>query len=691
MSYSYPKSIVHTEASHGWGGQELRILSESKWFISMGVRVTILADRKSKIYEEAITDGVPVLPVRLARKSLLDLWSVSRALRFLAPEVVVAHSSTDHWIVALCRALFNLSFRIVRVRHVSAVVKRNIATIWLYNHGADLIVTTSSEIKKALTVDGFIPENKAVSIPTGIDLRLFDPFNDYDNIREHLGIPRGDRVIGSVATLRSWKGHADLIGAFELLGDKNIHLLIVGDGPARGSLELLKKNSPFCEKIHLVGHVSDVRPFLKALDVFVFPSYANEGVPQAILQAMSFNLRIICSSLAGIREALHDYQKVRLFAPRDIYGITKEIRNSLDLIKTDVSTPSKFSSDLDRISIDRMGESMRRVYTKQRMPTLSIYCRGNNDTPSTKARILQFKEVFESQFFVRTSLSCQNINPLEFIWRSDTIYLQKIVPRLRFWILRALLPRSKFYFDYDDKIWEPVHNSWSALVNARVKSRLFFVQKFADKVTVTSNELSKSFSKSRVTQVPIATSDPFRNQPSPTPVTLGTRQIVIGWAGHPQSHFQIEAIYPILEYAKVADPNLKIVFLTGIPPKRASFYDWLPYTAELEREFFSNVDIGIVPIENTSFSRGKSPIKIIQHFAFGRTIMTNGCGATLEICNDTNSFILPSFSELQNVIRSCRDHPEIYLSKCRNARQTFLDNHESGAVAGRLIRAISSD
>jgi glycosyltransferase involved in cell wall biosynthesis len=690
MPTKYPKSIVHTEASHGWGGQELRILSESKWFLAKGTLVTIVADKRAPIFQEASRQGIPTHPARLRRKSLLDLWSLSRALQFLAPEIVVTHSSTDHWLAALSRLLFGLSYKIVRIRHVSAQVGRRIATAWLYNNGTDYVVTTSSEIKSNLTFDGFLPRNKVAAVPTGIDLEYFNPSNKYQSVRERLGIPKECRVLGNIATLRSWKGQSDLIKAFELLADSDIHLLIIGDGPARQSLKLLRQKSPLQNNIHMIGHSSDIRPFLKEIDLFVFPSYANEGVPQAVLQAMSFNLRIVASSLPGIREALGNYKLARLFEPRNIAAIAKEIGDILSDQRSHVGTSTEKFLDLDRISIHQMGESMRQVYVSDRKPTLSIHCRGDFNTPSTRIRVLQSTEVLEQHYYVRTLVNRRQASFREVLLQPDLMYLQKILPRVQFWIWRNLLRRSKVICDFDDSIWEPTHGRWDLFTRLRVSVRMFFLDMCVDRVTVPSEKLALSFKKASVVKIPIATYDPFPCHTRSTKDLDFDSQISIGWSGHPQSHFQIEAIYEYLRRAKKKFPNIKVFFLSGTPPKTDSFFEWIPFTEKAEREFYEMIDIGIVPIEDTTFSHGKSPVKIVQHFSYGRTVVTNGMGATREMCTNENSYIVRSFSELENVIQSCIENRDLYLSKCNQARKTFLESHDLKNISRELLLALQS-
>src|SRR6185503_6736679 len=126
---------------------------------------------------------------------------------------------------------------------------------------------------------------------------------DRNAARAKLNLPLDRKLVGIIATLRSWKGHRFLIEALP----PDAHLAIVGDGPMRAVLEELVSKKGLRERVTFAGNQSDVVPWLQALDVFALPSYANEGVPQALIQAMLVGLPCVTTSVGGIPElAIHE-------------------------------------------------------------------------------------------------------------------------------------------------------------------------------------------------------------------------------------------------------------------------------------------------------------------------------------------------------------------------------------------------
>jgi glycosyltransferase involved in cell wall biosynthesis len=144
------------------------------------------------------------------------------------------------------------------------------------------------------------------SIPTGVDSALFDP-GDKQGARRLLKLPQAVPLVGIVATLRSWKGHRYLIEAMTLLAHREAQLVIVGEGPQRQAIEAQIAELGLANRVRLAGNQNDIAPWLRALDVFALPSYANEGVPQALAQAMLIGVPCVTTDAGSIGEiAIHD-------------------------------------------------------------------------------------------------------------------------------------------------------------------------------------------------------------------------------------------------------------------------------------------------------------------------------------------------------------------------------------------------
>jgi glycosyltransferase involved in cell wall biosynthesis len=140
-------------------------------------------------------------------------------------------------------------------------------------------------------------------VPTGIPLERFAP-GDRAGARAKTGLPADWTIVGIVATLRSWKGHRYLVEA--VAGIPGATLVMVGDGPGADNLRAQVKALGIESRVRMPGNQDDVVPWLHAFDVFALPSYANEGVPQAIMQAMACRIPVVTTSVGSIDEIVRD-------------------------------------------------------------------------------------------------------------------------------------------------------------------------------------------------------------------------------------------------------------------------------------------------------------------------------------------------------------------------------------------------
>ena len=320
--------ILHTEASCGWGGQEIRILEESRGLIQRGHEISIACPAHARMATEAARFGVPVTTLPIEFKTVAGFLALRRHLAETRPDVVNTHSSADSWLVALACATLSTAPAIVRTRHISAPVSGNFANRWLYRQARGVATTGESLRRHLLDTLGLDPE-RVTSVPTGIDPQRFAP-TDKAAAKAALGLDPRQRHIGIVATLRSWKGHLFLLDAFAQLNRPGLQLLIVGEGPMREPISEKIAALGLGGRVTLTGQRTDPEHWLQALDIFCLPSYANEGVPQAILQAMLCALPIVTTPVGAILEAVSDNSSALVVAPRDAGALASAVGRLLD-------------------------------------------------------------------------------------------------------------------------------------------------------------------------------------------------------------------------------------------------------------------------------------------------------------------------------------------------------------------------
>ncbi|MDH4028066.1 MAG: glycosyltransferase family 4 protein [Nitrospirota bacterium] len=293
----------------GWGGQEIRILRESAGMRQRGHNVIIAAHPESGLFARAVKDGLETVPVKFRRR---DLFRIIPFFKKLIEEkkidIVNTHSSKDSWLVLPAARLARNRPLVIRTRHLSTPVHRGIANMFLYNYLPHFVITTGKAIREQLiNINGFNAD-RIVSIPTGVDTDAFDPQKVRGDLRKELSLAQETPLIGMVSVLRSWKGHIHFINSIPYIIRKrpDARFIIAGEGPHRRSIEKTIDEVDARGCLYLLGHRDDISNVMSSLDILVHPSYANEGVPQSVLQAMAMRIPVIASDLAPLKEVVRD-------------------------------------------------------------------------------------------------------------------------------------------------------------------------------------------------------------------------------------------------------------------------------------------------------------------------------------------------------------------------------------------------
>lgn len=144
--------------------------------------------------------------------------------------------------------------------------------------------------------------NNAIDLPA-IERQALD----HALAREQLGLPAKGLVFGTVGRCVYGKRHLELIKAFELfMGTRqDVFLVIVGDGELHPELMEFVQQHQLQGKVYLTGYVPEALRYLRALDVFVFPS-ESEGFGMALLEAMALSLPTIVNRVEPLTSIVAD-------------------------------------------------------------------------------------------------------------------------------------------------------------------------------------------------------------------------------------------------------------------------------------------------------------------------------------------------------------------------------------------------
>lgn len=171
--------------------------------------------------------------------------------------------------------------------------------------------------------------DKMIVIHCGVDTDHFRPQNE--DAATGARAPQADSAarpltICCIGTLHEVKGQHYLIEACRLLKERNVAFRchFIGDGPDRAALEEQCEQAGISEWVTFHGQQTraEVAGILRVADVVAAPSVPSsdgrrEGIPVALMEAMSTGLPVVASRLSGIPELVEDEVSGLLTPPGD--------------------------------------------------------------------------------------------------------------------------------------------------------------------------------------------------------------------------------------------------------------------------------------------------------------------------------------------------------------------------------------
>lgn len=327
--------ILHSEAAVGWGGQEIRIIQESRALLERGYRVTIVCQPGSPLEERCQAIAHPefeFFPVSMPRPvSPTAFWILYLLIKNSKPDILHTHSSIDSWLASFIGKWVGIP--IIRSRHVSIPVKNIFPNNWFYSHFPERILTSGEAIRNLLIQLKGVSGEQVISIPAGVDMDRFDLNVSGKKIRTELRLRPDQPLIGKIGVIRGWKGHNYFLEAVPLVLEKfpDARFVIAGAGPGYEEIKERSRAPEMRGSVAVVGHREDIPEIIAALDVLVLASFAGEGTSQVIPQAFAMKTPVVAARGGSIAELFRDGDRGTLADIKSgkslAEGIVKILRN----------------------------------------------------------------------------------------------------------------------------------------------------------------------------------------------------------------------------------------------------------------------------------------------------------------------------------------------------------------------------
>lgn len=274
--------------------------------------------------------------------------------------------------------------------------------------------------------------------------------------------------------------------------------------------------------------------------------------------------------------------------------------------------------------------------------------------------------------------------------RFDLLYVEK---ELFQWIPgpieRLLLSGARYVLDYDDAIFHTYdqHRTW--LVRSVLGRKIAGLMRRAQLV-IAGNEYLAGYAVQagarRVEIVPTAvdlTRYAEREWRECAPFT-------VGWIGSPSTTRYLNLVAPALADACGEDGRVMLVGAREIELPGATVMR-VPWSEETEVDHIRSFDLGIMPLPDEPWARGKCGYKIIQYMACGVPVIASPVGVNAQIVEPgVNGFLPASLDQWRDALLTLRARTDLRRSMGEAGRRTVEDAYSSAVVAPMLVRLLES-
>ena len=276
-------------------------------------------DARNAYYEAAVKRGVEIVELRSAFR--FD----ARLVRTIIDAIKVHNIHLVHSHEYKSDVLAYVVSRIHRIPIMSTIhgwivnslkARMYIGTARRVLRRFDRVVAVSDETRTRILGCGVSPE-RLVVIHNAIVTEHYDSAAHPRGVfRERYGIPSDAYLIGYIGRLNPEKGQSLLLNAVARIGASRPRpwLAFVGDGPDRAALEQEAVALGLSDRVVFTGHLPDVRPVYRDLDVLALTSY-TEGFPNVLLESLCMGTPVIAADVGGVRELIEDGETGVLVPP----------------------------------------------------------------------------------------------------------------------------------------------------------------------------------------------------------------------------------------------------------------------------------------------------------------------------------------------------------------------------------------
>ena len=298
----------------------------------------------------------------IATKPIGNVEAFSHWLGNMSPALLHVHAGIGWEGHRLASAGHATGIPVIRTEHLPYVVTNDDQKLE-HRIGVgfvDRLVFVSQAVADTFRQAGFSGAGTAI-VRNGVEAT--QPTKQADEIRQRLNVPDHAPLVLTVARFTPQKDYGALLKAARTVAGiiDGVRFVLVGDGPELAAMQVQAIASGLGKTVMFLGLRDDVPDLLAVASLFVLPS-RFEGLPLALLEAMSLGLPIVATRIGGSSEAVGENYPW-LVQPADHRALARAIIEALTDDDRRLQVGGTMRNRFKRyFRADRMGREMVALY-----------------------------------------------------------------------------------------------------------------------------------------------------------------------------------------------------------------------------------------------------------------------------------------------------------------------------------------
>ena len=272
-----------------------------------------------------------------------------------------------------------------------------------------------------------------------------------------------------------------------------------------------------------------------------------------------------------------------------------------------------------------------------------------------------------------------------FIFREAT----PLGPPVFEWIITQVF-RKKIIYDFDDAIWLPNTSEENKIISwLKWHGKVKAICRWSYRVSCGNDYLAsfaKEFNKSVVIN-PTTIDTEILHNASLYPSEKNESMVTIGWTGSHSTLPYLELVGPAIRALSDKYANLRFLVISDKAPTwNLRCLEFRPWSKETEIRDLLAIDIGIMPLPDDAWARGKCGFKALQYMSLGKPALVSPVGVNVTIVDDgSNGYYCSTDAEWMSNLEFLITRKEVCVSMGAKGREKVINHYSTVSNASNFL------